>query len=172
MKEQRIYIALIPSKTELEKLNLTSNNLYHTTLRTSFYTNKLQRIINLLEITRKKKPINLKIKEIKQYNQKTIAIELEKNKEIQKLHENTIHLTQPLITKPYTQKEKNLTKNQEHYQEIYGSPFILEYYNPHITITKQDKPKIEEIKNKIITLEEIAIITKPEEKIIYKYKLK
>ena len=78
------------------------------------------------------------------------AIHFKKSKELQKMHEKMLKIVsqyrEPWVRDKLAEVEKNT--RQKELTEKYGSPFVMEYFNAHLSLTGADvnKEKLEHLK--------------------------
>jgi len=156
--EGRYTIILLPNETFGNIISNIRNDLKdivklpsvppHVTLREDFFSKSIDGFIEEFkkEIS-SSKPLKLKIVNIEVFQRGHIVFIIQKNNELQKLHEKAVKISQKHISTPkIVNFECKLNDEQKDLVERYQHPFILKYYTPHMTIIRlnqlEDKEQI------------------------------
>lgn len=128
------------------KINVDSSIPLHITLRSSFYTekNKVDFMITELKNYISNFPdFDVTTKKFEFFEENYLVAKVYKSSAIYNLHEDVINITKSFQDKINHQGYENLDAKQEDYQNEYGSPYVFEYYQPHITLLYSIKENVE-----------------------------
>ncbi len=120
----------------------------HVTLREDFFSENIDGFIEEYqkEIS-DSKPLKLKIVNIEVFQRGHVVFIVQKNDELQELHEKAVKISQKYVSTPkIINFECELNDEQKEMVKKYQLPFYFKYYNPHMTIIRlnqlEDKEKI------------------------------
>ena len=120
----------------------------HVTLREDFFSDNIDGFIEEYqkEIS-DSKPLKLKIVNIEVFQRGHVVFIIQKNDELQELHEKAVKISQKYVSTPkIINFECKLNDEQREMVKKYQLPFYFKYYNPHMTIIRlnqlEDKEKI------------------------------
>ena len=137
----------------------------HVTLVNRFETNSIQTIIEKLKELYIE-DITIHITRISYFLDPAILyFDIENT--LQTVHEDILDVIKPHVNPITRFKSDALTQKQKEFLEVYGSPFVKEFYHPHISLTSNHAdPDL--FKDAIKNLPQISFKTKAKLAIIIK----
>ena len=130
----KILVKKYGSKTDLNK-NYPHLNLYDLSIPKE---NLKEIILKIKTILINQKSFIIKIKKVNYFPFGIVFLEIEQNKELEKLHKKIVREVSKLngkcIDKDYLAPHRTYTKKQKELLIRYGNPFVLDQFKPHITI--------------------------------------
>lgn len=146
---RRVYCSIVlPFKTrkkvkrlcgQLLRMSRTKqvHNPLHVSIRTSFYTNRLEEYRKGLKAFAKNhKPFSLKTTGHVVFSKRCLVLKVNKPKPLCKLEKDLIQFSQGYVSGSINKNREKppVSGKKERYLKKYGDPFIFEFYNPHITL--------------------------------------
>src|SRR3989338_8563504 len=124
----------------------------HITLVSRFKTERLSELKKeVVSVCENIRPFSIRADHIGAFEDSGLAaIHFEKNEDLQNVHEKMLKLVsqyrEPWVRDKLAEVEKNT--RQKELTEKYGSPFVMEYFNAHLSLTGADvnKEKLEHLK--------------------------
>ncbi|MFA5092075.1 MAG: 2'-5' RNA ligase family protein [Candidatus Paceibacterota bacterium] len=134
IETNKILVKKYGSKTDLNK-NCPHLNLYDLSIPKE---NLKYIILKIKEILVDQKPFIIKTKKVNYFSFGIIFLEIEPNQELKTLHKKIVKEVSKLkgtcIDNDYLAPHRTYTKKQKELLLKYGNPFVLDQFQPHITI--------------------------------------
>jgi 2'-5' RNA ligase len=133
-------------RNDLEEFVQISESPPHLTLRETFFTSTIEKIILEIKQNSFQFPINIKSIGYSIFDNSYLVLNFNNSPQLQKTHESIMNISQKYIEsfKPY-KPIGNLTSKQYNLLKKFNNPFSFEYYNPHSTIGKIEEKNNYEI---------------------------
>lgn len=117
-------------------------------------TNSITKIQTILQKTAKSTiPLDVGIESIDYFPFGFIFLRLALTEKLKKLHINIVESISPLkntcVCAGYLQPNRKYSEKQKQMLTLYGNPYVLDQFQPHITIGNTKNANLEEIKNKL-----------------------
>ena len=136
----RLYLAVLPPEDITREINQirkalgeTTRNPPHVTLRSSFTTNTYEELVEDLKTIRTP-PLTLTFEEYTLFDDEFLVLLARKAPELMGLEAQVVTIAERHRIRETVERE-GLDPMQQRYLETYGTPFVFEYYNPHLTLT-------------------------------------